>query len=334
MHLTYNTNDMNKIETEEYPVKSNNRIILVVGATGRQGGAVAKQLLQEGWMVRALTRRPESTAAITIKNLGATLFQGDLSDPSSLKLSMNGVHGVFGMTEFWEHGYKQEVEHGLNLIKAAQTSGVEHIVFSSVGGIDRTVGLGIRHFDSKRMIEQYLKSTGIRYSILRPVTFFENFISNRYRKAIRNGSFKFAIKPDKRFQMLAMHDLAIFAAQAFAGSPYFENQAVELASQRLTMNEFSAALGKTIGVPVRYRLLSRPMLWLLAGYVEITRQGGYYKTGWALLRMFNWMNETDTGGWDADLPALRRQHSELMSAETWAATINWDNWCDTKETGS
>lgn len=314
---------MNKIETEECPVKSNNRIILVVGATGRQGGAVARQLLKEGWTVRALTRRPNSVAAIAIKNLGANLFQGDLSDPSSLMLAMDGVYGVFGMTEFWEHGYTKEIEHGLNLIKAAQASGVEHIVFSSVGGIDRTEGLGIRHFDSKRVIEQYLKNTAIRHSILRPVTFFENFISNRYRKTIRNGSFKFAIKPNKRFQMLAMHDLAIFAAQAFAGSPYFENQAVELASQCLTMKEFSIALGEAAGVSVRYKLLSRPMLWLLSGYVEITRQGGYYKTGWALLRMFNWMNKTDTGGWDADLHSLRNQHSELMSAETWAATINW-----------
>lgn len=304
-------------------MKSNNRIILVVGATGRQGGAVARQLLEEGWVVRALTRRPHSVAAMAIKNLGASLFRGDLSNPLSLKLAMDGAYGVFGMTEYWEHGYTQEIEHGLNLIKAAQASGVEHIVFSSVGGIDRTEGVGIRHFDSKRMIEQHLKNTGIRYSILRPVTFFENFVSDRYRKAIRNGSFKFAIKPHKRFQMLAMHDLAIFAAQAFAGSPYFENQAVELASERLTMKEFSAALGKAACVPVRYRLLSRPMLWLITGYVEITRQGGHYKTGWALLRMFNWMNETDTGGWDADLPALRRQHSELMSAETWAATINW-----------
>jgi uncharacterized protein YbjT (DUF2867 family) len=311
------------IENEKSPVKLNNRIILVVGATGRQGGAVARQLLKEGWVVRALTRRTNSPAAIKIESLGANLFRGDLSDLLSLKLAMDGAYGIFGMTEFWEHGYAQEIEHGLNIIKAAQASGVEHIVFSSVGGIDRTEGLGIRHFDSKRVIEQHLKNTGIRYSILRPVTFFENFVSDRYRKSIRDGSFKFAVKPNIRFQMLAMYDLAIFAAQAFAGSPYFENQSVELASQRLTMEEFSIALGKAVGVSVRYQLLSRPMLWLLSGYVEITRQGGYYKTGWALLRMFNWMNETETGGWDADLPALHRQHSELMSAETWARTINW-----------
>ncbi len=304
-------------------MNSNNRTILVIGATGRQGGAVARQLLAEGWKVRALTRQPNSAAAAEIENLGASLFQGDLSDLSSLALAMDGAYGVFGMTEFWEHGYRQEIEHGLNMIKTAQAAGVEHFVFSSVGGIDRTEGLGIRHFDSKREIEQYLQNTGIRYSILRPVTFFENFVSNRYRKAVCSGSFKFAIKPHKPFQMLAMHDLAIFAAQAFAGSEYFENQAVELASQRLTMEEFSAVLGRAIGMPVRYRLLSRPLLWLLSGYVEITRQGGHYKTGWALLRMFNWMNESETGGWNADLSALRRQHPELMSAETWAATINW-----------
>lgn len=305
-------------------MNSNNRTILVVGATGRQGGAVARQLLLEGWKVRALTRRPDSAAATEIESLGASLFRGDLSDASSLTTAMDGAYGVFGMTEYWEHGYRKEIEHGLNMIKAAQAAGIEHIVFSSVGGIDRTEGLGIRHFDSKRVIEQYLRNTGVRYSILRPVTFFENFVSDRYRKAVCNGSFKFAIKSHKPFQMLAMHDLAIFAAQAFAGSPYFENQAVELASQRLTMEEFSAALGKAVGKPVRYRLLSRPLLRLLSGYVEVTRQGGYYKTGWALLRMFNWMNETDTGGWNADLPALRHQHSELMSAETWASSIDWN----------
>lgn len=162
--------------------------------------------------MRALTRQPNSPAAMEIENLGASLVQGDLSDPSSLQLAMDDVYGVFGMTEFWEHGYKKEIEHGLSMIKTAQAAGVEHIVFSSVGGVDRTEGLGISHFDSKRVIEQYLQNTAIRYSILRPVTFFENFVSDRYRKNVSNGSFKFSIKPNKPFQMLAMHDLAIFAA--------------------------------------------------------------------------------------------------------------------------
>ena len=89
----------------------------------------------------------------------------------------------------------------------------------------------------------------------------------------------------------------MFAEQAFSGDSFYEGQTVELASQRLTMNEFTTALEKKVGRPVKYKLIPKPALWIVGALVEVTRTGGRYKTGWALLRMFDWMNSSPIGGW-------------------------------------
>lgn len=299
------------------------RLIFVAGGTGRQGGAVAKRLIEQGWQVRTITRNPSSQSAQKLRDLGVEVVQCDLSDLTALTDAVKGAYGVFGVTEFWEHGYKTETEHGINLVEAARTNGVEHFVFSSVGGIDRTRGMRIRHFDSKYKIEESLKKSGMKWSILRPVTFYENFVSPRYKKSIASGRFRFVIKREIPFQMLAMQDLGVFAEQAFSGDPFYALQAVELASQRLTMDDFAAVLGKSLNRTVEYRPMRKSLVWLMAVMVEITRTGGHYKTGWALLRMFDWMNASPTGGWNADLPRLSKQHPDLMSVEDWVDSVDW-----------
>lgn len=300
------------------------KLFFVVGATGRQGGAVAKRLLEGGWRVRVLTRDPLKPNAKALLKLGAEVIQGDLSNRSSLDASMQGVYGVFAVTEYWEHGYQNEILHGKNLVDAAYANDVKHFVFSSVGGIERTRKLGIRHFDSKYVIEEHLKKSGLTWSVLRPVTFFENFVSPRIRRSIISGNCRFAVKPNLPFQMLAMQDLGVFAEQALSGHTFYKNRAVEIASQRLTMNEFVEVLSKTVGRAVEYKRIPISVLWIIGAFVEVTRTGGHFKTGWALLRMFNWMNASEIGGWNADLSGLKQQHPELLSAQEWAEGIDWN----------
>ncbi len=121
-----------------------------------------------------------------------------------------------------------------------------------------------------------------------------------------------------------MQDLGVFAEKALSGDTFFKNRAVEVASQRLTMNEFVNILSRSVGRTVEYKRIPIPVLWMIGAFVEVTRTGGHFKTGWALLRMFKWMNSSEIGGWNADLTELKRQHPDLLSAQEWAAGIDWD----------
>ncbi|HJU05399.1 MAG TPA: NmrA family NAD(P)-binding protein, partial [Nitrospiraceae bacterium] len=105
------------------------KLILVTGATGQQGGAVAHRLLQQGQKIRVLTRHPEKAEALTA--LGADVVQGDLTNPSSLDTALRGMQGVFAMSTPFEAGMEAEITQGLTMADAAKKAGVEHYVYSS-----------------------------------------------------------------------------------------------------------------------------------------------------------------------------------------------------------
>ncbi|MEQ8205226.1 MAG: SDR family NAD(P)-dependent oxidoreductase, partial [Woeseia sp.] len=107
-------------------------IVVVTGATGTQGGAVARELLARGYTVRALTRNPDQQAAADLRAAGAEVVQGNFDDDESLRAAMQGAYGVFAVTDFSEHGATRETEHGRALIYAAEDSHISHFVFSSV----------------------------------------------------------------------------------------------------------------------------------------------------------------------------------------------------------
>jgi uncharacterized protein YbjT (DUF2867 family) len=124
------------------------RLILVCGATGKQGGVVARSLLDRGFQVRALTRDPQKPATQALREQGAEVVQGDMEARSSLdQVLVEGVYGVFSVQNFWETGYDREVQQGKTVADAAKAAGVEHIVYSSVGSAHRQTG--IPHFESK-----------------------------------------------------------------------------------------------------------------------------------------------------------------------------------------
>ena len=109
------------------------RIVLVAGATGRQGGAVVRHMLPKGWRLRALTRNPKSYAARQLAEKGVELAEGDMDDPASLERAARGVYGIYSVQDFWTVGARREVQQGKNLADVAKKAGVEHFVYSSVG---------------------------------------------------------------------------------------------------------------------------------------------------------------------------------------------------------
>src|SRR5437667_6244610 len=147
------------------------KIILVSGATGRQGGGLMKHLLKGRWRVRALTRNPGGRAAQELSQRDVEVVQGDMDNIESLKGAMKGVHGVYSVQDFWSVGAKREVQQGKNLADAALAAGAAHFVYSSVGGAERNPG--ISHWESKWEIEKYIRSRKLPATMLRTAAFME-----------------------------------------------------------------------------------------------------------------------------------------------------------------
>jgi uncharacterized protein YbjT (DUF2867 family) len=155
-------------------MSNNDRTILVLGATGRQGGAVVRELTARGFPVRALTRDPGKPEAKALAGLGAAVVNGSLDDAVSLRRAMEGVHGAFSIqTPYGPGGAARETREGVAVADAAKAAGVKHLVYSSVGGAERNTG--IPHFESKHRIEEHIRAARMRATILRPVFFMENF---------------------------------------------------------------------------------------------------------------------------------------------------------------
>jgi uncharacterized protein YbjT (DUF2867 family) len=284
----------------------NNKIIAVSGATGQQGGLVARKLLAEGWKVRALTRDLNKPAAQELRALGAEILSGDMDDRAQLDVAFQGAYGVFSVQNYWlpNVGFEGEIRQGKNVADAAKAAGVQHLVYSSVGAAQR--GMGQKHFESKWIVEQYLHSLDLPYTILRPVAFFENF--NWERATILNGTFNaLGLRPKKERQLIAAEDIAAFVALAFAGPEQYAGKTIELAGDALTESQLAETFTKVIGRPV---LLNIPA-------------GG---EGWGdpeeMTAMFNFFNGD---AYDADIPALRKLHPGLLTLEQYLRKNGWEN---------
>jgi uncharacterized protein YbjT (DUF2867 family) len=102
--------------------------ILVTGATGNQGGAVTRKLIERGHIVRVFTRKPESYKAKQLEKLGAMVYKGDFEDVLTIENVMEGVDAVFAMTTPYERGVRSEVKQGFLLGKAANSLRVKHFI--------------------------------------------------------------------------------------------------------------------------------------------------------------------------------------------------------------
>ena len=149
--------------------------ILVIGATGNQGGHVARALLGEGWTVHAFTRNAESPKAQELKSQGAHLVTGDMADLPALTKAIREVMGVFSVQNFWDLGLKDEVRLGSHVIQAAINAGNHpQIVYSS--GVGAEQRQNIAAIDGKAILEEKLRHSGLPFTILRPGLFMDDFL--------------------------------------------------------------------------------------------------------------------------------------------------------------
>jgi uncharacterized protein YbjT (DUF2867 family) len=227
------------------------KTVLVTGATGQQGGAVARELLARGYRVRAMTRKPESEKARALARLGATVIQGDLDDASSLERAIQGAWGVFAVQNTWEAGVTKEEEQGKRLAELARESGVEHFVYSSVGSAHRNTG--IPHFDNKWRVEETVHRLGFpSCTVLRPAFFMENFLSPWFKPGIDQGTLAVGIKPETVLQMIAVEDIGKYGCWAFENFRALNGRALDIAGDAKTMPEAARIISKVAGKPVEF----------------------------------------------------------------------------------
>jgi uncharacterized protein YbjT (DUF2867 family) len=280
------------------------KIILVTGATGKQGGAVVRHLIEDGWKIRALTRYPDKPEAKALENSGAQIVKGDLDDPSTLGPALVGVYGVFSVQQFWNKGVDVEVKEGMALAEAAKKAGVAHFVYSSVGGAERKTG--IPFFESKNQIENYIKKLKLKWTIVRPVSFMENFITNEMLDSIYNGIFPLALETEMSMQLLAVDDIGAFVALVFNNPDLYIGKSVELAGDELTGSQMAEILSKVIGKTISFKELPVESLHEVSADYEM---------------LFDWMNRR---GYAADIEKLREKLPQLKTFESWAEGIRWE----------
>jgi len=281
-----------------------NKLIAVAGATGQQGGAVARQLLSEGWQVRALTRDLHKPAAQALAQAGAELVPGDMDKPAELEAAFDGAYGAFSVQNYWlpNVGYEGEIRQGKAVADAAKKAGVQHLVYTSVGAAHR--GMGQKHFASKYEIEQHLHSIGIPATILRPVAFMENYLWNRDK--ILNGVFpSWGRRPDKTIQIIAVEDIAFFTHLALANPEEYLGKTLEIVGDELTDGQIAEVFGKVLGREV---------------VVEMPQMTEGFAPNEEMIAMNAFFNGT---GYTADIPALRALHPHLLDFETWVRKSRW-----------
>ena len=284
---------------------STKRSVLVTGATGQQGGAVARALLSRGHRVKALTRKPDSETAQRLMSAGADIVTGDLGDAVSVLKAARGVDTVFLMGNANEAGPKEETHQGIIAAEAAKDAGVGHLIYSSVA--DANTKTGIPHFDSKYLVEKHIAGLGIPYTISAPASFMENIVAPWSIGALRQGTFAFAMPRKRSIQLIALADIGAFVAALIERRDQVFGKRFDLAADELSGEEQAKILSDAIGRPVNYQEIP----------IATVRQQSE-----DVALMFEWF---DRVGADADIAALHRDFPEVRwhSFADWARAFDW-----------
>ncbi len=224
------------------------RIVLVTGATGKQGGAVARHLAGKGFKIRAMTRKVDSNAAKTLAAAGAEVVKGDLNDAASLESALTGAWGAFAVQNTWEAGVEGEEEQGKRFAMTARKVGIQHFVYSSVGSAHRQTG--IPHFENKWRIEETIRGLGFPSRvIIRPVFFMENLTSPWF---LNGDQLCVAMDPKTVLQMIAVDDIGKYGARAFTDASALNGREIDLAGDAVTIPQAATILSRGLGRTIKF----------------------------------------------------------------------------------
>lgn len=267
----------------------------MLGATGAQGGAVVRALLESGSTVRGITRRTDSASARRLSAAGVEVVAADLSDETSVAQAFTGVDGAYALTTPFEDGPEAEVAQGRTILDAALAAQVPHLVFSSVADADQHTG--IPHFDSKAEVEESLARSGLSYTIVGPSYFYDNMLGGL--DDIKAGVFALPLPADTTLQQLSRRDLGRFVAAVLTDPDPVRGMRIDIASDEPTPQQMTAAIAAALGKPVRLATSDPDDI----GSDDMRAMFGFLAAG----------------GYTVDIPALHAQYPQVG----WQSFTDW-----------
>lgn len=240
--------------------QQNQQTILVTGATGAQGGSVARALLKENkFRVRILTRNPQSQKAKVLERAGAEIFEGDLEDEASLLRAIEGCYGVFGITNFWEH-YAKEYQQGINLIDAVKEVGVQHFVLHTLPDYYRLSKgrYSVPHCDIKASFEEYARGLGLPVTFIHVAFYYENFLTFFPLQKAEDGSFHFGFpQGDTKLAAVSVEDVGGIVTSVFNRPADYIGRTVGAVGADETCGEYAAIMSRVLQKNVQYNHIPR-----------------------------------------------------------------------------
>ncbi|GGW54154.1 NmrA family transcriptional regulator [Streptomyces griseoloalbus] len=238
------------------------KVVVVLGATGQQGGSVAAALRADGWAVRAVVRDPSGHRARSLSAAGVETVRGDLGDPESLRAAFSEAHGVFSVQPSAGQAgadvtNEEEVRFGTTVADVAERCGVAHLVYSSTVAAGPTP-TGVAHLDTKSRVEAHVRSLGIATTIIRPATFMELLMLPGM--GLARGHLSFLMSPDRVHQLIAVRDIGRIVATVLGSPDRYAGRTMEIAGDALTGKALAEHLTQAAGRPISYSRLPATLL--------------------------------------------------------------------------
>ncbi|XP_019619300.1 PREDICTED: nmrA-like family domain-containing protein 1 [Branchiostoma belcheri] len=231
------------------------KLITVFGATGSQGGSVANALLEDqDFKVRAVTRNASSDKAKALQEKGAEVVVASMDDPSTLGPALQGVHGVFVVTNYWEHlDEEREVKQGKAVADAARAAGVLHVVFSGLENVQKIAGFPLPHFDAKGRIEEYMTSLDLPVTFVRYPFYYENYINFIKLKPQKqeDGTYVLGIPMEgAAMDSVSVADMGPAVREIFKNWAEWVRRTVGFTADKLTIQQHADILSKHLAPKV------------------------------------------------------------------------------------
>jgi uncharacterized protein YbjT (DUF2867 family) len=304
---------------------SEQKTIAVIGATGQQGGGLAQAILEHGeFKLRAITRKPDSDKARTLREAGADVVVADIDAVESLVSAFEGAHGAFVVTNFWEHfSPEKEKQQIRNLAEAVQRAKVEHVVWSTLEDTRLDVPLSddrmptlqdhykVPHFDAKGESDKEFTQRGVPVTFLRASFYWDNFIYfGSGPKRAEDGILNLVLPMgDKKLAGTAAVDIGGVAYGIFKRGTSMIGEVVGVAGEHLTCEEIAAKMSKALGEPVRYVDVA-PAVFRSFGFPGAEDLGN----------MFQYYQEFETKLAEVrSVERSRELHPGLLSFDQWLA---------------
>ena len=269
------------------------KIIAVVGATGVQGGGLARAILAEpnsGFSVRAITRDPNKDNAKALAAKGAEVVSANLDDVESLKKAFAGAHGVFGVTNFWEHfSAEKEKAQAKNIADAAKAAGVKHVVWSTLEDTRQFMSADdkrmpmlqekyrVPHFDAKAEANAFF--SGVPATMLVTSFYWDNlFMFGLAPKKGDDGQYAWAFPMgNAKLAGIAGEDIGKTALGIFKAGDQYIGKTVGIAGEFLTIDQMGQSLSKNLGLgAVKYNAVE-PDVYRSWGFPGADEMGNMFQ---------------------------------------------------------